>query len=348
MASKHIIIDPMQKISTSISNTFTDNADSDAADLSAIFDNDIPTCVQSLLYNLRQLNKQSDTLFFNTVGIIYLAFVKEIDYKQRVAVFRAMIIEVENAELDTRAILAFLCNEPHGFLVRQAVSAYLQYKYAPLDEPFVATQDIISIIKKNGIANRGAAFAGLITFNDRRVCAVARTIRDTLSQSDIKSFSQVISGPLKRSTLEFCLIWLVDLVDSKQEEKAAEVAFALAVMVVANSTTPIHDIQFNFGPFGFPNMSRYPDIEFTELVTEFTPILDFLSKQDSPALSRLVDMFKNPEGRSLDVADMHHQFVRRDRSDRRADDRRVIDIRPRIERRRNDRRETNRRSVNRA
>ena len=315
----------------------------DLLDLSNLFDNNVPNSVNSLLYNLHRLDDDLDSTLYETIEIVYQAFREDVDDEQRKLVFRIVREEVETAQLIPASILAFIRFESNHQLLCSAVWSYLKNRGVSSKNPFMATHDIVSVLTGHDVVNRGAVYASLICFGDRRVCAIARTIRDSISPGEARAFADTIAKPLNRTTIEFCIEWLTNLVARNRFEVAIPVAFALSAMIVKDSTLVVRDTEYNFGAFGFSSFINHPDIEFQALLVELMPILDTLSLLEKPALDQMIEVFKDPSGSSVDTLERRNDSTRRKTTNRHASDRRVVDITPHIERRALQRRNEDRR-----
>lgn len=322
-------------------------AKTELMELGDVFPKSIPESVESLLYNLEQLHERSSPLLLETIKIVYKAFMDDVDDVERKSLFLYVVQEVQVGSARPESIIPFIRYETNHQLVTRAIWAYLQNKRSSFEDPFSATCDILDLLGRKRVANRGAVFAGLVCFGDRRVCAVLRTVRHTLSLPEIRAFAHAATGPLHRSTIEFCTEWLVELVDTEQYDIAIQVASALSSMVINDSTLLVHDTRFNFGPYAFLHSTIFPDIAFDDLLVELEPLLDTLSESGLPALNRMIEIFKDPAGNSLEQLDMRKVSTRRLQSDRRVSDRRIVSITPRIERRGIQRRNGERRLENR-
>jgi len=305
----------------------------DQIDLLELFDNDIPNSVNSLLYNLHRLDDDLDSALYGTIGVVYKAFVEDVGDEQREKVFRSVLEEIEVSELDPTTILAFIRFEPNHPLVCSAVWSYLKNRVVSFKNPFVATQHIVSVLTEHDVVNRGAVYAGLVCFGDRRVCAVARTIRDSISPAEARAFATAVTSPLNRTTIVFCIEWVVKLVNRNQFEAAIPIVLALSAMIVRDSTLDVRDTEYNFGPFGFSSFINHPGIEFQDLLLELMPILDTLSALEKPAVDQMIEIFMDPSSSSLEQLKWRKDASQRKSTNRRASDRRIVDITLHINRR---------------
>ncbi len=332
-------------------NLWTDGAED--VDLRLLFPEKIPNSVSSLIYNLRQLSSSLDqnldtttaqAFLIDTIGIVYQAVVLELDEAARRTVFQFIVQRVAAAEDDAAALLVFVRFEPSHHLACQATWAYLKSRQASFDNPMAATRDLTKLLTEGEVLNRGAVFAGLVCFGDRRICSIARTIRNILSPAEVRSFALAVTlGPLHLPSIEFCLTWLVDLVNRRQFEVAIPLASAMSAMVVKDSALLVHENDYNFGPFGFGSATSYRKIRFSDLLVELSPILDSLSHTGNTALDQMLEIFMDPGSSSLDQLERRRAEGRRNKSERRASDRRIVDLAPHIERRAANRRGDERR-----
>ncbi len=315
-------------------------------DLEQLFVRTTPPSVNSLLYNLDKYSDNQSPSQLATIKILYDVFSSEVEYEQRTAIFQYVIQMIQESTTDPSVIQVFIRFETNPFLVRDAVTSYLQLKFAPWEDPFTATQDIISLLTSPGVVvNRGAAYAGLVCFGDRRVCSVARTIRHSMTASETRAFAAVVSAPLHRASIEFCLTWLNDLVIRKKFDLAIPVASTLSAMAIVDSGNAVHDHEYNFGPYGFSTSTVAPLIKYEDLLVEILPILDSIAQVNQPALNQMIDIIRDPKSSTMDQLERRKNSTRRNHMERRASDRRIVEIRPRSERRALQRRGDERREV---
>lgn len=312
-------------------------------ELDEIFSGAVPGSLGSLIYNLRHLTEASDPFLWQSIKIIYRAFAEDVDDDLRKSVFLYLVQEVEASELSAEVILTLVQFETNHLLVNKAVGAYLQHKRVPFEDPFAAARRILALLEERTVANPGAAFAGLVCFGDRRICAVLRSARDSITLEEARAFSRAAAGPLQRATIEFCVEWLIDLMRFNEYEIAIQVAYALSSMVINDSTLLVHDIHYNFGPYGFSHSKAFPEITFNELLEELAPLIDILAEGRLPALQRMIEILQDPTRQSLERLDQRKISTRRTRQDRRVSDRRIVNIKPRIDLRSGQRRGDQRR-----
>lgn len=319
-------------------------AEPEIFELEDVIPGEVPRSVRSLFFNLKRLEEpEFGAEIEDTLGIVYQAFMSEVDDKERQRIFLFVVQKIECGELPSAAMLPFITYETNHHLVKKAVEAYLQTRRGTLDDPVLAVREILDLMVSDLLANRGAAFAGLVCFGDRGVCAVLRTIRGQLALSDVRAFSHAVAGPLHRSTIEFCVDWIVDVADEDRYDIAIQVATALASLVVNDSILKVHESRFNFGPNAFVSSRHYPDATLQDVLADLRPILDYLSRLEVPALNRMIDILHNPAAGRLDQLDSRKVSTRRKNPDRRVSDRRIVNITPRIERRQEERRGPERR-----
>ncbi len=291
-------------------------------------------CIQTLIYNLRQLSSVNQPSLLATIEIVYRTFIEEVADRERHQIFLAVVEQVKSADMNPVVLEAFIRHESNHILSSAAVGAYLQMKLAPENNLFAAAEDVIAILlEPKKPANRGAVYAGLVCFGDRRVCAIARTIRDTITAAEIRAFAVAVSSPLHRSSIEFCLSWLLDLVNRKKFELAIPVASALSSMMIKDSSQLVHDCVQNFGPYAFSSATVAPRQKYSEFLTELGPILDTISKAGQPALNQMIDIIREPGNSTLDQLERRKDSTRRIHMERRASDRRIVNLQPNRERR---------------
>lgn len=326
-----------------IKNRADEFSESDRVNLDGVFSGTLPASLASLVYSLEQLDDDGPAPLQQAIRIIYKAFIQDVDSGLRYQVFCYVVQEVISGKLNPEAILAVMQSETSHLIVNKAVGAYLLYKRASFKEPFAATSTILRLLREKRMANDGAVFAGLVCFGDRRVCAIARTIRRDISLEEARAFSIAARGPLQRSTIDFCIEWLIQLMKQREHELAIQVAYALSSMVINDSTLLVHEVEYNFGPYGFSIARRAPAAPFEEVLGKLEPLVAILSQGKLPTLQRMIDILRDPARNTLDRLERRKASTRRVISSRRVSDRRIVNIQPHVERRQGQRRDRDRR-----
>ena len=312
-------------------------------ELTRVFRGNLPPSIESLLYMLDQLGSEPNPPLEESIRIIYRAFMLEVDEDLRDRFFDFIEQEVASRRLSAKAILAFVRTESNPPTVSRAVGAYLRHWKATFDEPFAAALVILNVLEAGEAKSPGAVFAGLVCFGDRRMSAIARSVREHMSMEDLRIFSLAVQGPLQRTTIEFCMEWLVQLMKRNRYELAMQVAYGLSSMVIKDPTRLIHDVRHNFGPFGFSGSNLGKPVPFAELLVEMGPLIEGFANGRLPALRRMMHILEDPATHELDALDQRKVSTRRTRSDRRVSDRRIVNIQPRHDRRAEQRRNGERR-----
>lgn len=314
----------------------------EAVALADLFGHKIPVSVRSIVFNLGKLADGIDDPLFETIEILYSAVVRDLNNRQRKLFFSYIVQEVESQRLSSTALLAFARYESDQHIVCQAVWSYLLNRQAPLEVPMLATSELLDIFKADPV-NRGALYAGLICFGDRKVCAAARTVRHHVTDYDARDFAAAMTTPLHRATLDFCIYWLLDLLMEKEYDIAMQIAYALSSMVIKDTSLTVHDRDQQFGPYAFKASTPLPETSWKDWLVEYAPILDTLAMVRKPAIEQMLEIFENPASSTLEQLERRKESSRRKASDRRASDRRIVNITPILERRSRDRRTGERR-----
>lgn len=322
-----------------ISREMTARAD-DLLDIREVFNLAIPDSVRCLIYNLRHLDANASSLQWKTIGTVYDAYLVDVqDYEEREAVFRHMLLEVEDVGQNPALLLAFVRFDANSRHVCAAARAYLQNCRTGTDNALSAVHHIHSLLLDGGglVVNRGAVLAGLVLFGDRRLCAVARSICDTLTSAEIRAFCDAMRNARDVSSIDFCLSWMTILVNRNDLRSAEELAGALEVMLAQAPSEPLREGYFNFGPYGFASVTSMREVTLAEMASDYAQILAPLTAAPSSKLARLGEMFRSGSAERADQlvdeargqeAPTLHWHERKGLADRR-----VIDIAPHLERR---------------
>ncbi len=308
-------------------------------DTPQINEDSIPDVTSCLEDNLKLLDQDSGALLFDTIKFVYEVFNQEVSVNDRRNFLELVVQQIRSGEEDPAALLVFIYHETDPNIVRIAIWAYLKYRKSSPDDLSLATQEILTILVKRDVVNRGAVLAGLVCFGDQVICSESCAVRDLITANEARNFANAVTSPLHRATAEFCLSWLVDLVSQTNDEVLSQLASALSSMVVRKPEAEDHDNPANFGPNGFLSNQALSAVSVVDLVADLATTLDLLAKQDIPVLNEMAAILGDPSHKAPDMLDRRKIPTRR-----KATDRRLVHVMQQLERRAAQRRVESRRS----
>ncbi|HIG39335.1 MAG: hypothetical protein ABGY96_09680 [bacterium] len=209
----------------------------------------------------------------------YYNFSTPLTVPERETLYNDVLEEVLSGSLPTKCLLVFVSFEPNSRLVCEATREYLINRNCDIGEEFAAVDDLVAVLGDCDTANRGAVLAGLLSLGDRRINAVVRAARQTLTASDVKNFSRVHLPELRSSTVEFCLDWLIELSQNYCKGEVYDIALALMLMVDNDETGEIEDIS-EIEYVGFKGTKILKTKTFESYCYEIHPILTYLQQRD--------------------------------------------------------------------
>lgn len=147
-------------------------------------------------------------------------------------------------------------------------------------DPMLVPRHVVRMIEGKLPVNRGAAFGGLLSTGDPRVCSgLLWDLRHQLSEDEINEACLCHTGFIGSAAVEFYLKWLEEIVDTGQDELFGKLASGLALLR--------RNVQTEFvftGQRPFP----YASVQGEELLAILKPVpIDEFTRQIAPRMLHL-------------------------------------------------------------
>ena len=191
-------------------------------------------------------------------------------------------------------LLPFVIFEPHRNLAAEAVAEYLKYRHCDVSDEFAGVHEIIGVLANDYTVNKGAVLARLIPFGGRRINAVARAARRLLKPVDIRDFARVQSNSIESSSVEFCLDWLVELVQDSGQRAINDLSCAIQPMAIHDQLGAVEDVtENNYVGLGPTQVLQFKPFE--SYFAETDPILGYLSSREGfeEEIENIVEVWKS-------------------------------------------------------
>jgi hypothetical protein len=114
----------------------------------------------------------------------------------------------EPAVISCNAYLPFIFCETADSVVSSATIDYVSLADLVDGDPMSRVKEVIDLIKRGSIANRGAAFGALLFIGDRRVSELLLPLRDQLKGSEVAAAMRTGTGYISAASIEFLIDWL--------------------------------------------------------------------------------------------------------------------------------------------
>lgn len=228
------------------------------------------------------------------MATLYGFFVHETEVDEREAMLESIVTMVESGDLEPGGLLPLIRLEPHPSLVATLVIHYLRACNAGAGDEFAGVRELTYLVTEGLAANRGAVFAGLVRFGDRRITGAARAARGVLGVNDIREFARTHVAGLHAASIEFCLDWLLQLESTSGRSAFAHVASILTMMVVEDAQGIVIDTNNHVGPFGFRTVPEQVTKRFEDYLEEVMPVLRHIERttQHPEVIENVIGMWR--------------------------------------------------------
>jgi hypothetical protein len=139
----------------------------------------------------------------------YRGFIMLASEEHRWALYQYIKGFVENTSfVSTSACLPFICDDNSLQIVSTAVIDYVSLGRILDGDPMTHVKGIIELIEGSALRSEGAAFGGLLSLGDRRVCKLLLPLRDGLARRAVDDVAKSNTGLMSAATVDFYLDWL--------------------------------------------------------------------------------------------------------------------------------------------
>lgn len=114
----------------------------------------------------------------------------------------------ETSFVSINAFLPFIIEDHSLRIVSTAVIDYVSIGDLTDGDPMSRVKDIIGVIENGQLRNEGAAFGGLLSLGDDRVCNLLAPLRDRLDSTAIDEAIKCGTGLIHAASIEFYLDWM--------------------------------------------------------------------------------------------------------------------------------------------
>jgi hypothetical protein len=119
--------------------------------------------------------------------------------------------EREPAVVSCNAYLPFIFCETAEGIVGSATIDYASLAELNDGDPMTRVKEVIGLIERERIQNRGAAFGALLFMGDSRVTRLLVPLRDRLALDEVATAMRASTGAMSAASVEFVLDWLEGL-----------------------------------------------------------------------------------------------------------------------------------------
>jgi len=232
----------------------------------------------------------------------YRELVQRLSTTSRESIYDEVLTNVKLRRINARSLFCFVVFEPHPRLVAKAVQDYLIYRQFDLADEFAGVREVVRALVNGHAVNRGAVLAGLVLIGDRRVNAIARSLRDSLSAADVRDFSRVQLTSIQGRAVEFCLDWLVELTKEFKRSAVEDLACGLNLMAIYDESGLVVGETENDSLVGLASTRDCTLEKFEDYYAEVTPILKYLQQFEG---------FESPVASIIECWDSHKEEARR-------------------------------------
>ena len=218
---------------------------------------------------------------------LYSRFMMQAPAEKRLEIYNHIRGFVENTTfVSANAFLPFVAKNSSKRIVATAVIDYSSSVPLTNDDPMTGPKDILQAFEGGALLNPGAAFGGLLSLGDERVCQLLTPHRDSLGSTAANEAVQCFTGLIYSATVDFYLDWLERIEgDVKDGELYGIVASGLVLLKRGSQD----DVVFT-GRRPFPTGSvtaeqwqamRKP-IPLSEYLTQVAPRFYELERSEPP------------------------------------------------------------------
>lgn len=162
----------------------------------------------------------------------YQRYFRQADRDQRWTIFREVSGIVENTQVEATSLIPFIEFDSDPAIVSTAVIDAVSLATPPQGDEMYIPGVINRRIEDDEIANRGAAFGGLLHLGDPEICRLIWPTRNLLDQSNVNVAVRCATGVTAKCVMEFYLAWLEGMDADASDGLFGSVASGLALLKI--------------------------------------------------------------------------------------------------------------------
>ncbi len=163
----------------------------------------------------------------------YLAAAQETHLDQRTELYELVVSEVEQGRLSSNVLIPFIGSEAEGLLVSRAAIDYVMLHPRDAASAMAGAAIVCRFIGSGELTNVAAAFGGLLSVGDARVCALLVLVRRVLTRSDLDRLARIRTGFVSAASIEFLMDWIEACIEEGNEDAVGPLAACICNHVTA-------------------------------------------------------------------------------------------------------------------
>jgi hypothetical protein len=200
---------------------------------------------------------------------LYRHCLEHVDSETRLGLYRELRDLQLGGKSSINTYMPFIFMETWAPLVAETVIDLCMSRSADPSDPLTACSDVCRWIDQGSLANRGAAFGGLLCLGDERVMEMLQTLKWTLSSAELSIAVQAGTGMPTIASVEFWLSWIEELMANGLGDSAlmGTVTSGLTAVERGRRVTEYLSVRRKFGyrNSGQPNVGgELPSMEVLE------------------------------------------------------------------------------------
>lgn len=172
---------------------------------------------------------------------MFREFLQRADFFQRRQYYNLLRKKLEANGISTAWLTHYIKWEPNYKLVQSAVRDFVRYSGCNALDEFKGVRQILALHASGELENPGAVLAGLLSIGDRRINAILRLSRSSLSVQDVHEFTRIHEPSLNAATVEYYIDWLTELDRMADKRRFQLVCSALHLAVLHDENGWVHD-----------------------------------------------------------------------------------------------------------
>lgn len=151
----------------------------------------------------------NDQKMIEPLAAFYKKYFSAVPEERRWQISRHVLgLVQETTFVSTNAFLPFIVEDRSSRIVSTAVIDYVSLGDISDGDAMSRVKEMAGLIESGQLKNEGAAFGGLLSLGDDRVCALLAPLRDQLDNPAIKVATNCQTGLMHAATVEFYFDWM--------------------------------------------------------------------------------------------------------------------------------------------